>query len=137
MIKKEETIQGIRIGNVEHKISQFADDTQLLNVGDKVSFERTIHTIDHFGKISGLYMNSGKTQAIWSVSKKRSHNIYYPYSKMIWNPSKFKILGIWFTQDLADCKAINYSDRFSELKVNRLLVEQIVTKKERRRKRDY
>ena len=76
MIKEEKTIQGIQFGNVEHKISQFADDTELLNNGDKISFEKTIDILDHFGKISGLYMNSGKTQAIWLGSKKKNLTQY-------------------------------------------------------------
>lgn len=37
--------------------------------------------------------------------------------KMIWNPPKFKILAIWFTQDLKDCESINYDEKFSEAKM--------------------
>lgn len=35
---------------------------------------------------------------------------------MIWNPTKFKSLGIWFTQDLEDCDIINYNDKYREVK---------------------
>ena len=35
---------------------------------------------------------------------------------MVWNPTMFKILGIWFTQDLKECAAINYNTNFDEVK---------------------
>ena len=28
---------------------------------------------------------------------------------MEWNPPKFKILGIWFTNDLKECEVLNFS----------------------------
>ena len=38
-----------------------------------------------------------------------------PHLKMVWNPTMFKILGIWFTQDLKECAAINYNKKFDEV----------------------
>ena len=29
---------------------------------------------------------------------------------------KFKILGIWFTNDLKECEVLNFSDKFSEIR---------------------
>ena len=41
MIRESDDIRGIYcINEVEHKISQFADDAQLMNNGDKMSFEK-------------------------------------------------------------------------------------------------
>ena len=42
-----------------------------------------------------------------------------PRLKIIWNPHMFKMLGInllWFTQDLKECEAIHYNDKFDEVK---------------------
>ena len=39
-----------------------------------------------------------------------------PHLKIVWNPSQFKILGVWFTQDLKDCEKINYNEFFFEVK---------------------
>ena len=33
-----------------------------------------------------------------------------------WNPPKFKILGIWFTNDLKECEILNFRDTFSEIR---------------------
>ena len=35
---------------------------------------------------------------------------------MTWNPTKFKILGIWFTYNLDNMETLNYNDKFNEVK---------------------
>ena len=54
MIRENDTVKGITIGNVEHKIAHYADDTEYLSAGDRASFEACIHTIEKFGKVSDL-----------------------------------------------------------------------------------
>ena len=65
MIRQNKNITSIFIGETEHKISQYADDTEIMLEGDRNSFERTIKIIDIFGGKSGLFLNAGKTSAIW------------------------------------------------------------------------
>ena len=112
MIRENVDIKGICINEVEHKISQFADDAQLMNNGDKMSFEKSLDTIEKYGRVSGLFLNTDKTQAIWLGSKRRSQIKYMPHLKIVWNPSQFKILGVWFTQDLKDCGKKKITKRF-------------------------
>ena len=33
-----------------------------------------------------------------------------------WNPKMFKVLGIWFTNDLQECEKRNYADKLAEIK---------------------
>ena len=68
--------------------------------------------INTFGKASGLFLNAGKTSAIWLGNKRNSLVKYMPYLQMEWNPPKFKILGIWFTNDLKECEVLNFSEFF-------------------------
>ena len=35
---------------------------------------------------------------------------------MTWNPPKFKVLGIWFTNNLKGMKELNLNDKFFEIK---------------------
>ena len=78
-----------------------------------MSFEKSIDTIETYWKVSGLFLNTDKTQVIWLGSKRRSQIKYMPHLKIVWNPSQFKILGMWFTQDLKDCEKNYYNERFS------------------------
>ena len=89
MIRENVDIKGICINEVEHKISQFSDDAQLMNNGDKMSFEKSLSTIEKYRKVSGLFLNTDKTQAIWLGSKRRSQIKYMPHLKIVWNSSQF------------------------------------------------
>ena len=64
--KKE--ICGITVKDKEIKLSQYADDTTLILDGSKESFLESLKIIDYFGNISGLRLNSKKTEALWIVA---------------------------------------------------------------------
>ena len=116
MIRENVDIKEIYINDVEHKILQFADDAQLMNNGDKISFEKSFDTIKKNGKVSGLFLNTDNTQVIWLGSKRWSQIKYMPHLKIVWNRSQLKI-GVCLTQDLKDCEKINYNAKFFEVKV--------------------
>ena len=117
MIRQDNEIKGVVIGNTENKISQYADDTELTLEGDEKSFTKAIDTIKVFGKVSGLKLNTEKSCAIWLGNKKNSKTVYMPHLHMEWNPLKFKILGIWFTNDLLECVKINFEEKFLEIQM--------------------
>ena len=94
MIRQNKNIKGIFIGEIEYKISQYADDTEITLEGDKNSYEETVKTINTFGKTSGLFLNAGKTRAIWLGDKRNSPVKYMPHLQIEWNLPKFKTLGI-------------------------------------------
>ena len=50
MIQEDKNVKGISIGETEHKISQYVDDTEIMLEGDRNSFVRTIKIIDIFGE---------------------------------------------------------------------------------------
>ena len=77
MIRQNKHIKGIFIGETEYKISQYADDTEITLEGDKNSFEETVKTINTFGKASGLFLNAGKTSAIWLGNKRNLRYLVY------------------------------------------------------------
>ena len=39
-----------------------------------------------------------------------------PHLKFEWNPTKFRILGIWFTNDLKGCAQLNFDIKFQVAK---------------------
>ena len=62
IIGQNKNIIGISIGETEHKISQYADDTEIMLEGDNNSFETTIKTIDVFGNKIWSILECGKDQ---------------------------------------------------------------------------
>ena len=71
MIRCNPNIKGIIINQLESKIVQYADDTELTLEGDISSFQEVINTIEYFGKCSGLVLNTDKSSATWLGSKKK------------------------------------------------------------------
>ena len=61
--KKE--IRGITVKDNEIKLSQYADDTTLILDDSEESFLESLKITDYFGNISGLRLNSKKTEALW------------------------------------------------------------------------
>ena len=55
--------EGIYVNGIEHKITQFADDTTLILDGTKDSLIAAINVLEVFGSISGLQINTEKNQA--------------------------------------------------------------------------
>ena len=114
MIRENIHIKGIQIGEAEYKISQFADDTELFQNGDRETFEETIKTLVSFGEKSGLKINIEKTFAVWIGTNNRVK--FMPHLKFTWNPDKFKVLGIWFTPNLDRCIQLNLEAKMQEVR---------------------
>ena len=72
LIKNNNDIKGIVIGNSEYKMTQFADDTTLILDGTTNSLEAALNILEIFGSISGLKVNTEKTQIVWIGKKKHS-----------------------------------------------------------------
>ena len=58
-IRQDSTVKGIKIFGNEIKLSQFADDTTLINA-DLGSLEKTLKIVEYFRKLAGLYLNVKK-----------------------------------------------------------------------------
>jgi hypothetical protein len=115
-IRENNQIKGIKVLETECKISQFADDTTLLLEGDKESYVELFHTLDQFEKISGLKINYDKTCNVWLGSKINSNIEFLQHLHMTWNPQQYKILGLWYTNNLERMAELNLVDKFNETK---------------------
>ena len=115
-IREEKNIKAIKIEDTEYKISQFADDTTFLLEGDRNSFEKLFDILNKFGEVSGLKLNAEKTNNVWLGSRRNSNARWLPHLNMTWNPPKFKILGLWFTNNLEEMEKINTRDKYLETK---------------------
>ena len=114
MIRENDDIKGITINSVEHKISQYADDTEFTLAGDRNSFENCLSVLDTFGKKSGLFMNIEKTSVMWLGNMKNSSLKYMQHLNMTWNPPQMKVLGVWLSNSLQNCTELNYSEKLFE-----------------------
>ena len=71
MIRENKDIKGIEIGDVESKLSQYADDTTLFLKDDKETLRCVLDVLRWFDKISGLSINRDKTKVINGAARDR------------------------------------------------------------------
>ena len=69
LILNNKSIKGISVNGIEQIITQFADDTTLILDGSKESLVVALNTLEIFGSMSGLKINTNKTKLIW-IGKK-------------------------------------------------------------------
>ena len=115
LINSNTDITGIKIGNHEYKLAQFADDTTIFLDGSTKSLSSTLNILEIFGTISGLKMNSDKTKVIWIGRKKFSKDKLQTKTPLTWGNTNFDLLGIHFDVNLHSMINTNYSKYIMQL----------------------
>ena len=118
-IRNNRNIKGIKVNDIEFKISQYADDTSAILDGSETSLIETLEELTWFAKISGLRVNFDKTQVVWIGIKKYSSDTIKTKWKLHWGNSEFKVLGIKFNVDLSKINNINYKEKINS--INKLI----------------
>ena len=63
-LKNDQFIKGINVETKEIKITQYADGTTVF-LGEEESVEQPLRLLDEFKSITGLEINTSKTEAMW------------------------------------------------------------------------
>ena len=111
-IRQDKEIQGIKIFGKELKLSQFADDTTLLNSNCN-SVKKAIAVLDNFGDISGLKLNPSKTKALWLGSWR--HRKGKPFGFQ-WPEKPIRVLGTFISYNEKENEKSNFTLKFQKLK---------------------
>ncbi len=107
-IRENKDIQGLEIGGMSHKISQYADDTVLFSLFDKKSIDAALDVFEKFRVISGLSVNLDKTEIFPIGSLKNTDANLYNKHDVKWSPNCVKALGIHITHDRQALIHLNY-----------------------------
>ena len=117
-IRQNINIKGITFGKhyTEIKVAQLADD-MTIDVQDVKSGRNVINVIENFERVSGIHLNTNKTNAIWLGKTSPSETI----KNISWCDTYFvKSLGIYFSKNKFLSKNMNWSqERF--IKIQQLL----------------
>lgn len=97
LVRQNEKIRGISLGNEEIKLTQFADDTTCM-LADEASLKELLATLETYEKWSGLKINKSKTQVL-SPGRERDGLSMIHGMPIV---SKAKILGIWLDIDVSE-----------------------------------
>ena len=110
-IRQDKEIQGINIFQREFKISQFADDTTLLNKNSN-SVRRAITVLDNFGDISGLRLNPSKTKALWLGPWRHCEEKPFGFK---WPKEPVRVLGTYISYDEKQNEKYNFQAKLQKL----------------------
>ena len=113
-VKQNRTIKGIKIDNIEYKVSAYADDTLCYLDGSVNSCRSLFEDLGRFAKYSGLRPNIEKTQAFWAGDATGIEPIC-PDINMTWC-SKLTVLGITFSNQDSDSVQENYESKLNSIK---------------------
>ena len=94
-VRENSNIKGITIEGKETKILQYADDTTAV-LSDTNSAHAFLKLLDDLGNLSGLKINSPKTEGMWIGSLK--NNEEKPFG-IKWPCGAIKALGVFFSYD--------------------------------------
>ena len=101
-IRQNENIQGIKIGKEEVKLALFAHDLSCF-VKNKSSCEQLTSSLENFTAVSGLKVNSEKTECFCLGLKKLLATMYFSYNQLLRKKASFegilksvkKTLNMW------------------------------------------
>ena len=94
-IRLNKEIKGIIIGEKEHKLSLYADDTTLFMKYEEGSIRSCIGTLVEFKRLSGLKINEEKTKVVKIGAIRDNRTKLCEDFNLIWT-NKFTALGITY-----------------------------------------
>ena len=110
-IRENDNVKGLKFGNAEIKITQFADDT-CLYLNGTVSLENALKIFEEFYRYAGLRLNKDKTELIWLGKNTRTGKLF---DINITNKPT-KVIGLWLTKNNEEVIKINIDERLTKLK---------------------
>ena len=111
-IRQNTAIKGITIGKEETKLLQYVDDATAV-LSDMDSARALFTLLDVFKELSGLRINSSKTEGMW-IGSSRSNKLK-PFG-IKWPDEPIKALGVYYTYDIKLLHEKNFIERLDSVK---------------------
>jgi len=113
-IRVNDSIKGIKLGNTEHKLSMFADDTNMFIDYCITSLNNVLSTLGKFSQLSGLKINFEKSVA-YCIGVKPKYTLK-PVTPILWSESIIDALGVRIpVENRKDIYRLNYESKIASM----------------------
>ena len=114
-VRTHNDLEGFKIRNTEHRISQFADDTNMFILNNERNLRLCMNILEEFHLISGLKINMDKTKVVKFGKNRDSSDNICPDLNLLWT-KKFTSLGIEYdATDLDNITDLNIEPKLIEI----------------------
>ena len=96
-IREDQNIQGLKDGESEHKLNQFADDTSIASTFSQTSLDAAFQKLEWFKTQSGLELSYEKTSIYRIGSLRNSDMKLITQQQISWVTEGVQVLGIFIT----------------------------------------
>ncbi|KAL9968540.1 hypothetical protein ACROYT_G020647 [Oculina patagonica] len=110
-IKNHDLIKGITIRNHEIKTTMYADDTTVF-LSDTESVPHLLELLNQFKVVSGLEVNSTKTEAMWLGKWKNRCDTPFNFK---WPVDPICALGVFFSYDTTKADKLNFDEKLRSM----------------------
>ena len=112
-VRQNVNIKGIKVGDNEFEVSEYADDALCFLDGSVNSCRALFDDLGIFAKFSGLKPNIGKTEAFWAGADAENmppicENLNFRWVK------KLKVLGVFFANDESSVVKANFESKLTQ-----------------------
>ena len=115
LIRSNDQIKGLKVGDQEKKVSLLADDTTCFVQGDQESFTNLFDTLNNFARFSGCSVNMSKSEAIHVGSLKGSDFKPFQNDGLVWKENTFKYLGVQFSLNIRSLYELNFIPKLNQI----------------------
>ena len=106
-LRMSKNIDGIKIGDTEIRVLQYADDTTL-TVSNNSSIVQALQIIHDFTVFSGLKLNMEKCEGLWLGTLRNNPKNFH---QIKFNTETIKILGVYVGTDSQKCISKNWDPK--------------------------
>ena len=110
-LKNKSSVKGIEVNNHEIKIAQYADDTTVF-VLDRESVLELLNLLEEFSSLSGLEINTSKTEALWLGQWKDNQDTPFGFK---WPKDPILSLDVFFSHNQTDADELNFDAKIRDL----------------------
>ena len=114
-VRSNNEIRGITINGINHKITQYADDTALTLLAEPTTLKKTFNLLIKFSDISGLRINIEKTKIMRIGTLRESNLVLLPEYNVEWTSDSLNMLGVVIANDRSKLSELNYEPKLKKI----------------------